>query len=216
LIYELQNSDILTSITVGLFEYPSAANSDIVLAVYHVNDNMELGEMIFEEQYPRTAGNNNTPVVFDVPDTKLEPGKYFFEVRQLDGQNIGVVFDDDWEVGYFYIHIPEEEYFEAESGFGYIHLRPNFGINGVGISPKQISDNQLLIYPNPTDGKFNVSGFDVLGSGVSIYDLTGRKCYETRLVTLNSEHGTVVDVSHLPAGLYFVEVNGIRGKFVKK
>jgi hypothetical protein len=84
------------------------------------------------------------------------------------------------------------------------------------IEPITNYESTITIYPNPTDGKFWVSGFDVSGSGVSIYDLTGRKCYETHLEMLNSEHETVVDVSHLPAGLYFVEVNGKRGKFVKK
>ncbi|MCL2289948.1 MAG: T9SS type A sorting domain-containing protein [Bacteroidetes bacterium] len=84
LIYELQKKDKLTSITVGLIEFDIPILGNIGLAVYEVNDNLEVGSMLFEVEHPRTNGNDEEGITFNVPDTELTPGKYYFELRQID------------------------------------------------------------------------------------------------------------------------------------
>jgi hypothetical protein len=61
---------------------------------------------------------------------------------------IQVAYDFDPR-GYFYES--SNNFFLNKTG-GYLHIRPNFGTPPVGISPNQISDTQLTLYPNPTQG----------------------------------------------------------------
>ena len=97
-IYELGKKNVLTSINIGLYKL-SNNKSDLGLAVYPVDDNLNLGAPLFEEIYPRTDGGVST--TFDVPDTELLPGTYFFEVRQLGENNVAVAYDGN-DDGYFY------------------------------------------------------------------------------------------------------------------
>jgi len=130
LIYDLKKTDILTSITIGFMNHAPATNKSIILAVYNVNDNFELGNMVFEIKHLRTSGNNLKGITFDVPDTELHPGKYFFEVRQLDGVNIAIAYDKAMD-GNFWLYVPRDDYFDkVTDNYGYVHIRPNFGKMG--------------------------------------------------------------------------------------
>jgi len=103
----------------------------------------------------------------------------------------------------------------------------------VGIGESAVSSRQLVveIYPNPADDLITVeilafcSGFQVPGSGfqvpgsrfqISIFDFQGREILERQIIAPQ----TVVEVSGLNPGVYFVKVlceDGIMvGKFVKQ
>jgi hypothetical protein len=68
----------------------------------------------------------------------------------------------------------------------------------------------LDIYPNPTAGKFFIDS-KFLSDEIKILNLAGEVLYKS---TLNSEK-TEIDVSNLPAGVYFVITKGKIGKVVK-
>jgi len=72
-------------------------------------------------------------------------------------------------------------------------------------------DNQLKIYPNPTTGLLTISGA-TSPQNIEIYDNTGR------LVLLPSCGGAGggFNISHLPNGIYFIQINGKRVKVVKQ
>ncbi len=111
----------------------------------------------------------------------------------------------------------------------------NFSLNQeaiIGIKPKfvtgipSISDAELFsIYPNPAGNVLTVviANPDLIGMkqslALDIYNVLGEKVY-TQLTTPNSQLQTVIDVSSLPAGLYFLQLkteNGIDTKrFVKE
>jgi hypothetical protein len=83
--------------------------------------------------------------------------------------------------------------------------------------PTQIVENKnksssLLIYPNPATDYIEVSGGD---GAIKIYDLLG-VCVLTHPMPLSREgEQSRIDVSALPAGVYFVRVGGQMYKFVK-
>ena len=79
------------------------------------------------------------------------------------------------------------------------------------------------IYPNPTTGELRMENGEWRMESIEIYDVYGRKLYEHNnsygLMVLRSydltTDGVVLNISHLPAGIYFLRVNGRTVKVVK-
>jgi len=66
----------------------------------------------------------------------------------------------------------------------------------------------LRIYPNPTTGKFSVISEHLPVEGIEILDIYGKK--------QKAENATVVDISDLAAGLYFVKIRTKAGEVARK
>jgi len=72
-------------------------------------------------------------------------------------------------------------------------------------------DNAFSIYPNPTIGKFRVKSDELPIEHVDLYDIHGRK------VSFHFERDrNEVNISHLPAGAYFVKIRTETGEVVRK
>ena len=88
---------------------------------------------------------------------------------------------------------------------------------GVGIiEPVQ---PKFVVYPNPTSGKLKIKNYELRdNSTIEIYDIFGRKQYfgyaqkssHVSRVTRNE-----IDISHLPAGIYFLRVGEETVKVIK-
>jgi len=217
LIFDIKKTDILTSIDVGFWSVDFIPeNLYIILAVYEVSANFEIGDMLFEIKYPRIAESNMAATNYDVPDTELQPGKYYFEVRQLDNNNIAIANDFD-ENGSVWIYDPSEDQFEARSGFGYVHLRPNFGNPPVGIDKLQIANYELRIYPNPATSELRVESGELIMEKINVYNTAGQVVMSFSDINSTSYR---INTEKLSAGLYFISVQTkdgvINGKFVVK
>lgn len=73
---------------------------------------------------------------------------------------------------------------------------------GYGISAVEESESNVMVYPNPSDGTFNLN----LGAGqwdVEVYDITGRKVYENRV-----DGRSVLDLGKCHKGMYFLKAIG--------
>ena len=73
---------------------------------------------------------------------------------------------------------------------------------GYGISAVEESESNVMVYPNPSDGTFNLN----LGAGqwdVEVYDITGRKVYENRM-----DGRSVLDLGKCRKGVYFLKATG--------
>ena len=60
-------------------------------------------------------------------------------------------------------------------------------------------DNNILIYPNPTDGKLIVSSTNNLPLEIKIHDLSGRLVMTT--------HESISDISMLKTGIYLLNIS---------
>jgi hypothetical protein len=85
---------------------------------------------------------------------------------------------------------------------------------GVGLDEKYISENHLILYPNPSSDKITVES-DARGR-LSILDLSGRQLLQREIAAPAS----LVDISTLPSGVYFVRLvvdkSVHTGKFFKQ
>ena len=73
---------------------------------------------------------------------------------------------------------------------------------GYGVSAVEESESNVMVYPNPSNGTFNLN----LGVGqwdVEVYDITGRKVYENRM-----DGRSVLDLGKCQKGVYFMKVMG--------
>ena len=69
------------------------------------------------------------------------------------------------------------------------------------MSSDEFSQNEIILYPNPTTGIINLQTKEKISS-VSVYNLAGQK---VSFNSLNQEN-TSIDISNLSSEIYFVEV----------
>jgi len=90
-------------------------------------------------------------------------------------------------------------------------------LDDVGIKQLTMENGQLTIYPNPTNGQLIIENGQLTMNNVEIYNVVGQK----QEIIVNCQLSTVhsIDVSHLPAGIYFLSVYGetkVVYKIIKK
>lgn len=89
--YNLAVADTLTSVSFGLAQDDYYTPRQIGVAVYEVGaDGVTVGRRLFATQMERGAEGGIRTVAF--PGRILQPGKYFFEIQQLDINNIGLSY----------------------------------------------------------------------------------------------------------------------------
>ncbi len=67
--------------------------------------------------------------------------------------------------------------------------------------------------PNPANSFVNISMEEkMIGSNLTLYDVTGRKMLVVELETRNSK----LEISHFASGVYFVAVENVRGRMTRK
>ena len=76
----------------------------------------------------------------------------------------------------------------------------NLGINDTNL------DNKFIIYPNPSNGNINIKPLlDFGDANVSIYDINGRKVYNT---DVNLQNTVSINAQNLSAGMYIMQIEG--------
>ena len=89
-----------------------------------------------------------------------------------------------------------ESFFQQPDGYG---LRTLVGIK----ESKEVSLNDIHLYPNPSKGIFNLeSPLELAGAQVSILDISGKVIREFRVIS-NSEQFEI----NAPKGIYFIQIN---------
>jgi len=74
--------------------------------------------------------------------------------------------------------------------------------NSVGIN--ELESSFVKIYPNPTTGELRIDNGELRIDNVEFFDVFGRKQKST-IVNLQSE--ILIDISYLPAGVYFIKLS---------
>jgi hypothetical protein len=75
----------------------------------------------------------------------------------------------------------------------------NIPNNGIGINDLIVSN--LTIYPNPSEGVINIDGLNLNESSLlSVYSIDGRLVSQSELIN------SIIDLTNLDSGLYWVEL----------
>jgi len=88
-----------------------------------------------------------------------------------------------------------------------------FGITE-NLSVKELEECDVEICPNPTTGQLQIQSSKFKVQSVDIYDVFGRKQSSNHLITTSSNH--LIDIFHLPAGTYFINIQTENGTVIKK
>ena len=81
---------------------------------------------------------------------------------------------------------------------------------------KGIEDNELAeisIYPNPTSGVLRIESGELRVENVEVFNMMGKICM---VENLRQNMDNVLDVSYLPAGMYFVRITTENGVVTRK
>ena len=89
----------------------------------------------------------------------------------------------------------------------------NFNYSDVGIDT--MDHGEFNIYPNPTTGELRITNYELRIKDVEVFDVYGRK-QKAESRKQKAEEETVLDIAHLPAGIYFVKIITEQGDIVKK
>ena len=91
--------------------------------------------------------------------------------------------------------------------------------------------NHVMVYPNPTGDKLQVTSYELQVMGVEIFDVLGRSVVGTTpavapvetqcIASLHSQISNLkpqitINISHLPAGTYFVRITTETGTITRK
>jgi hypothetical protein len=88
-------------------------------------------------------------------------------------------------------------------------------VSNVEIKQLSLTNNKLQVFPNPTGGKLRVTGYELQkNTNIEIYDIVGCNVGTYRIRLENNE--TIIDISHLTAGMYFMKIDGKTVKIVKQ
>jgi len=90
----------------------------------------------------------------------------------------------------------------------------------VGIDEFAASSGEFTVYPNPageelnvqSSSRFNRDKVQGWNEEINIYDMEGRKVMQS---IFNNQY-SIINIKSLQSGMYFIEINGVRRKFVKQ
>jgi len=76
--------------------------------------------------------------------------------------------------------------------------------SNVGITNYELPLTNYVIYPNPTDGKITINNGQLTINNIEIVDILGQTLLS---LPSSSSPETIIDISHLSNGIYFLRIN---------
>jgi len=147
----------------------------------------------WKEEYTYNSAYSVSDLVF--PSDMLDWG---FPINSMLTERKGSGWDE-WEEDC--IEEWTEVYYWSDGGVGVVETEDKASVQ---------------VYPNPTTGELTVfsSQLSEKGGAVEIYNVVGQCVGAYHIRPKNTE--TVIDISHLANGLYFLKVDGKTVKIVKQ
>jgi hypothetical protein len=167
----------------------------------------------------KAEGKNNVSLQWNIPETENPPKAY--QIYRNDA---------------LLKELPQTEYVDKELPDGnytyfiraiYADDCETLSYNVVTVTIENTgiveTDNypSLRVYPNPTDGQLRIANYELQIKNIEIFDLLGHVVAPLnppeggRLPSFGGVGGGF-DISHLPAGMYFVRITTDNGIITKK
>ncbi|WP_281847443.1 T9SS type A sorting domain-containing protein [Olleya namhaensis] len=91
----------------------------------------------------------------------------------------------------------------------------NLVITGNALSVAEFSESNFLVFPNPSEGVFNIKTKTINTFNISVYDVTGKIMYQKQDAKTNNNNYKL-DLSKYSTGVYFLNLETETSKITKK
>ena len=90
----------------------------------------------------------------------------------------------------------------------------NFVIDGSTLSTEAFQLDAISIYPNPSNGLFNIATKNNQVTALEVYDVTGKNILSRK--NLQMEDEIIIDLSNASSGIYFLKIDSDTGSITKR
>ncbi len=90
----------------------------------------------------------------------------------------------------------------------------DFVINGV-LSAESFEENQIAVFPNPSEGIFNITFGNLIPNKMEVYDISGKLIQQKNGIELINNQ-TYIDLSTTSNGFYFVKITTENNTITKR
>ena len=144
---------------------------------------------------------------YEFDETVAFAGAFYIGIEQHNDDLINIGFDTSIDnIQYNFINTNGS--WQPSSKHGSIMIRPVVGPSYFIGLQEQDAASTLQLYPNPVQNTLHIEG-NLKGGQVCIYDLTGRKVYQ-------SEYRSEISVDQLNDGMYFLNVITEEGQVINQ
>jgi hypothetical protein len=121
-----------------------------------------------------------------------------------------ISFDLSGAVGYSYGRLTFfPDFPDTRTGGTTVYL-DNFQ-GAANLSTRSLSETSIMVYPNPADEILSVQAPDM--TGYTITNMIGQTIRKDKFQTVNNRS---VDISDMPAGVYFITIESLNGSYTSK
>ena len=208
----LANSEVMLFITDSLsFTTGLFGNSIFISDVYTVTSQDVANEYI-EIPVGNVSSNGQ---LFE--SLEITPGNYYFglQLTSFGTNNIGIIDDETigqpgFSSAIWYPNDPDNiGYYSNGVAFA---IRLNLGDNTVPNTTGIIENNNTIsIYPNPSNGEFNIADSSNELSDLTVKDIAG-KIVISKVFSSN----TIINLNNYAKGVYVVDIKNKKGIFTQK
>ncbi|MBN2892672.1 MAG: T9SS type A sorting domain-containing protein [Bacteroidales bacterium] len=125
--------------------------------------------------------------------------------EEEEGKNVVFTAEPDANYEVFEWKVNDESQSETGNIFTYNNLTENINVTvefQVIESIEDLTNNGILIYPNPTSGKFSILSPNSSIEEITITNLTGKTIYFSKI----NSNKLNIDISEQPIGIYFIVI----------
>jgi hypothetical protein len=230
-MYPFINNDTVNSVR-ALITSATVANSEVIL---FITDSLSFttglfGNSIFISDVYTVTSQDVANGYIEIPvgivssngqlfeSLEITPGNYYFGLQLTSGggtNNIGIIDDETigqpgFSSAIWYPNDPDGiGYYSNGVAFAIrLNLGDNTGPNTTGIIE---NNNTISIYPNPSNGEFNIAASSNELSDLTVKDITGKI-----VISKFFSYNTIVNLNNYAKGVYVVEIKNKKGIFTQK
>ena len=189
--------------------------------VYQNYDNV-LMQLVNEEldEYTYDANNNMTSAIYSEWDTGINAWIFNYKYEYIYNLevNISEIIAPEWYNNYlyppFYNELLTEIYYSWDGTDFTINSKGTFYYSDI-VGINEVIDNSIfIIYPNPANDYIMINAGSTNTNEIQIFNVYGQCLMSVDTQNNISEYR--VDISNLPAGMYFTRIANDKNNVVKR
>jgi len=196
---------VLAACTATLSAQVARTQADTIVKAYLQSENVDCNSLYVHVDAPDAEGVDITTSNDEAFKAKYACWAYYLNESEIS------------QCRYLFVKADDGNLLEviAVGDLGQSDLTQWEKVDEVGISNYELGIMNYVVYPNPTDGKLHITYAETLhATSVQMFDAAGRNVGTYCIRPENAE--AVIDVSHLPAGVYTLRVYDSEAKVVHK